>query len=128
MFKPIVAVVDDESEILELYEAYLGGRFDVRIFDSPIKFLEALENDKTLVLGTVITDLNMPKMDGVQMVAKARAMGFNFPFIILSGHLSKEKVAEAQCLGVFRLLEKPIEFDALEGIVAKWITDNQAHH
>lgn len=127
MNKPIIAAVDDENDILDLYATILESRYDVRTFDTPEKFLKALQEDKNFRIDTLITDLSMPKMDGLQMIAKAQALGFRFPFIIMSAYLNKEKVIEAVNLGVYRLMEKPIQFDVLENQIDQLMIEHDIH-
>ena len=110
MAKPIIYVVDDEADILDLYKNLLDQEFDVHTFNRPSLFLEALQNQIPVL---VITDLKMPEMDGLSMVRKSRELGFIFPFILLTGHLDKERALEAMEVGVFRVLEKPTDYNLL---------------
>jgi len=59
----------------------------------------------------------MPQMDGLQMIASANNSGFYFPFILLSGYLDKESAVQAVDHGVFRLLEKPVDYQALREVI-----------
>jgi response regulator RpfG family c-di-GMP phosphodiesterase len=102
-----VAVVDDETGLLELFKQVLKPYYEVLTFNSPKKFLDYISNHKTSPFEVLISDLKMPYMSGVEMIQEAQAKGFYFPSILLSGHLDKKSIFSAVDLGVYRLLEKP---------------------
>lgn len=110
--KPLIAVIDDEQDLLDNFESLLSEQFQIQTFSSPFKFLEALPSLEKNGLRLVITDFKMPKMNGLEMVQKGH-QSFRFPFIILSGHLEKQTVMDAVEIGVFRLLEKPTNHEDL---------------
>lgn len=110
---PKVVLVDDEVEILENLKELLCDDFDVKTFHSPQLFLQALSASDPLKPDVVISDLKMPGMTGVEMMAKAQKLGAHFPFILLSGHLDKDAAKTAVSLGAFRLLEKPCPYEEL---------------
>lgn len=122
--KPLIVAVDDESEILSNYDIIFADRFNLKTFDHPKKFLEALQSGLLDNIYVLITDLKMPYLDGVDMIRKARQLGSDFPFILLSGHLDKKAVMDATELGVFRLLDKPPSFDYLITTIEQLIIEH----
>lgn len=121
--KPLIAVVDDEQDLLDNFESLLSDQFQIQTFSSPFSFLEALPTLKQKGLQLVLTDFKMPKMNGLEMVQKGHA-DFRFPFIILSGHLEKQTVMDAVEIGVFRLLEKPTNHDELLATIDQLLLEN----
>lgn len=113
---PLIAVVDDETDLLENFETLLGDHYRVATFSSPENFLGDLPKLKEQ-LKIVVTDYRMPGMTGLQMIKKAYETGVQFPFVLLSGQLDKDMVIQAVNQGVFRLLEKPIDHDAIETVL-----------
>lgn len=110
-----IYVIDDEHEILENYVELFKDEFDILTFDDPKKFIHSLNSEQKPDL--VISDFKMPQMDGLQMIAAANDSGFYFPFILLSGYLDKESALQAVDHGVFRLLEKPVDYQALREVI-----------
>ncbi len=108
-----VALVDDESGILESFKAILKEHYEIFTFDNPNTFLETLVVKQPRPFDILITDFRMPQMTGLEMIQQAQKKNFFFPAIIFSGHLDKNSIMEAVDLGVFRLLEKPTSPDVV---------------
>src|SRR5690606_16298020 len=64
-----------------------------------------------------LTDVNMPKLSGLELLARARAAGLVTPFIFLTGYGDKEKAVKALRLGAMDFLEKPWDEDRLVAVV-----------
>lgn len=77
---------------------------------------EALKAMMTTPCHMVISDFNMPKLDGLQLLKAIRSYGptKRTPFIILSGRGDKELVQKAAQLGVNNFLVKPISVPVLQ--------------
>ncbi len=106
-----LALVDDESALLELYKEILGHTYEILTFENPQKFLSVLVHGEPFPFDILMTDLNMPGMNGIEMIKSAQKNGFYFPSILLSGYLDKNSVFAAVDLGVYRLIEKPTSPD-----------------
>jgi CheY-like chemotaxis protein len=110
-----ILIIDDDPAIIKLFEL-VAKKLGLRII--PAKDgVEGLKkfNQQNFLL--VITDLKMPKMDGVEFITKARqAPKFqNFPFIIVSGNL-QEFSADVALLKNLTILEKPIKRSEIEDL------------
>ena len=64
-------------------------------------------------LSVVITDLKMPRLDGVGMVGAIRKEDRNVPIVVVSGNLDLRSVTELGHLNVNALLNKPFSMAAL---------------
>jgi len=108
-----ILIIDDDPAIIKLFEL-VGKKLGLRIIPAR-DGVEGLKkfNQQNFLL--VITDLKMPKMDGVEFINKARlAPKFqNFPFVIVSGNL-QEFSADVALLKNLTILEKPIKRSAIE--------------
>lgn len=122
-----IVVIDDEKEITSLYTDILESRFQIIEFNKPEEFLKFLQFHNHPPFHAVITDFKMPKMTGMQMIQKAFAMGYKFPFIMLSGHLDKETVIKAVEYGAFRLIEKPVSAQALFETIDQIVIEHEMH-
>ena len=89
-----VLYVDDEPSLLELGKIFLEKEviFTVDILTSA---LEALERIKTEQYDAIISDYQMPEMDGITFLKQLKASGDATPFIIFTGRGREEVVIEA---------------------------------
>jgi len=98
-------IVDDETDIREILRESLSDHVDL-IFDAG-NGEEALEKLKTVSVHAILSDINMPKMNGLEFLRNLRKMGKSTPFIVLTGFGDKQMAIEALRLGAFDFLEKP---------------------
>ncbi len=61
----------------------------------------------------VLCDIKMPKMDGVEVLQKARENGLNVPFIMLTGHGNVSTAVEAMKSGAYDFISKPPDLNRL---------------
>ena len=99
-------VVDDEELILSFFAAFLRRRGDD--FELAANATEALERLERRSFDVLVTDLNMPGMNGIELVARANALQPNLVSILLTGRATKEDMVEAIKANVFDYLEKPV--------------------
>ena len=100
-----ILYVDDESALLEIGKLFLerGGHFSVETITSPQEALTLL-NSKTY--HAVISDYQMPGMDGIDFLKKVRASGNTIPFILFTGRGREEVVIQALNEGADFYLQK----------------------
>ena len=80
---------------------------------------EGAEVIRRLSPDIIVTDLKMPRMDGVEMIAKLREQGNRAKFIILTAYGDFKYAQSALRLGVSDYLLKPLKDGELEGAVRK---------
>ncbi len=117
-----ILVVDDSSTVRKFVSVSLSmqGFQVVTACDG----MDALEKLPTQKIDLVITDLNMPNMDGFELIKSLResASYKELPIVILtslSDSLSKERSIE---LGVHSFLRKPFSLEKVQYEVAKYIS------
>ena len=103
-----IYIIDDSDELLQGYRHVFQPVGEVHAFPGPTEFLKHLEDNPTCRPDLVVTDLSMPEMNGLEMVKKAQEKGVFFPCILVSGYLNKEMAIQANEIGVWRILEKPV--------------------
>ena len=112
-----VLFVDDEEINLFIMKKRFENNYDVITAISPIKALEILENEPKIK--TVITDLRMPEMDGLEFVEKAKSIYPNTSFFLLTGYEYNEEIDNAVKGGnVTRVFGKPFDFDEMNEVIA----------
>ena len=71
----------------------------------------------------VISDIQMPSMNGIELTKSIRKIDSNQQIIILSAHTDREYLLELINLGVSQFIVKPIDYDELLGMLSKIISD-----
>jgi two-component system response regulator AtoC len=109
-----VLVIDDEIEIRELIEEFLktGGHKVKTAEDGD----DALEVVKKGGIKCIISDIKMPRMDGIEFVSNLRKIDANVPVIFCTGlcpSLNEKTILE----GISNILIKPINFNELKSAV-----------
>jgi two-component system chemotaxis response regulator CheY len=116
-----VLVVDDEADIRKSVRLTLTkAGYDVIEAEDGGKGIEAIRSgDNPLMLDTIICDLVMPKINGMEAIAFFRNQFPGVPVIVLTGHPNVENASELFKQGVVDYLVKPIVPDKLAAAVAK---------
>lgn len=109
-------VVDDEDAMEILFrhmfkEEIKNKVFDLEFYISAAEALEAMDGDEDV--SVVLTDINMPRMDGFEFVEVLKQRNFTKPIFMISAYDDKERVKKAREMGVIELIPKPIDFDYL---------------
>ena len=119
-----IFVVDDEPDL----EALIKQKFRHQIRDGTVAFLFARDGvDALAALGgnsdvdMVVTDINMPRMDGLSLLQKLQEGEEKISTIIVSAYGDMSNIRTAMNRGAFDFLTKPIDFPDLEATIAKTI-------
>ena len=80
------------------------------------KAIETLHNEK---IDLIISDINLPKQNGINFVKKLREFNSKIPIILLSAYTHKEYLLEATRLKLVDYLVKPIDFTMLQTALQK---------
>ncbi|WP_457593052.1 EAL domain-containing protein [Hydrogenimonas sp.] len=92
--------------------------------------LEGIEQFRNNTVDLVITDINMPRMDGLRMIKQIREINKEIPILVLSAHNESEYFMSSIKLGVEGYLLKPIDLEqflgALDHIVEKLYLKEEA--
>jgi DNA-binding response OmpR family regulator len=112
-----IAIADDDPESLELLRAALQS--------SNVEISQAAGGGELVQLlvdrgpfDLIVTDIDMPWMDGIGVVRSARAAEITTPVLIVTGIARMGLQVAVARLGNARLLEKPIDVSALRDAVA----------
>ncbi|KYC44146.1 hybrid sensor histidine kinase/response regulator [Scytonema hofmannii PCC 7110] len=112
-----ILVVDDELLIKRLISQY----FRKKVSQQEYEFIfanngkEALEQIQTHSdIDLVLTDINMPEMDGLTLLNKLRESSYNFRTVVVSAYGDMKTIRQAMNQGAFDFINKPIDFQDLE--------------
>jgi DNA-binding response OmpR family regulator len=78
------------------------------------------------VFDLIITDNNMPRMTGLDLVRRLRDASFRGKILVLSAHLSAENRAAYEALGVDGMIPKPFDLHQLRAVIRQMAEDNAA--
>lgn len=113
--KPLILAVDDEHTICDLIRYSLEpAGMEVVTAENGKEALTLLEKEPVDV---IITDLLMPSMTGLEFIKEMKNRKSSIPIIIITAYGNMEMSQEIVKEGVFRLMEKPLDFDILVPIV-----------
>lgn len=124
-----ILVVDDEPDlellIVQKFRKQIRtGDFSFTFARDGIEALERLKNDTEIDI--VLTDINMPRMDGLDLLNHLKDMQDFLKAIIISAYDDMENIRTAMNRGAFDFVTKPINFQDLEVTIEKALQESQA--
>lgn len=105
-----VLIVDDEDELRVVLTEILSEHFEVVSTKSGAEALQALAKH---AFDAVLTDLNMPGMTGLELLAEIKAKHPDLPIILITARADKQVVVEALRGQAHDFFDKPVEYDKL---------------
>jgi len=119
----IVAVVDDDQSVLRSLEYLLeSADYAVRLFASG---QELLDSGCLLRIDCLISDIDMPDMDGFELLRLVRAQRPGFPIILITGYPETLKRLPLMDAGRSNVFTKPFHGPALLTAVGDAIRDSR---
>ena len=117
-----ILIVDDEPDLEMLIRQRFrrevrDGLYDFRFARNGAEALAALEGDPGVEL--VLSDINMPVMDGLALLARVRELGLPAGTVVVSAYGDLPNIRAAMNRGALDFLTKPIDFGDFEATVRK---------
>lgn len=117
MEKPTILLADDDADLRHALSQSLSlAGFDVVQYDSANG---VVDNINRSLYGVLITDIRMPKIDGLQLMSMALEIDPSLPVILITGHGDVAIAVEAMRAGAYDLIEKPFSADRLNNVVLR---------
>lgn len=114
-----ILIVDDEPDIVELFRQRF--RREVRHGDYALHFADSGENALELIrkgirpeLILILSDINMPGMDGLQLLQEIKRGWPQFMVMMVTAYGDDERRRRAAETGAVDFLSKPVDFDYLK--------------
>jgi len=105
-----IIIVDDDESIRKTFFLILNKNYRVYLAkDSG----EALQRFKRAKIDLIIADLKLPHLDGVEMIAKFRELGYRGNVILISAYPDLVKIDELSRLSISHFFVKPLDLDSL---------------
>ncbi|HTT77204.1 MAG TPA: sigma-54 dependent transcriptional regulator [Candidatus Binataceae bacterium] len=115
-----IVILDDEADMAEsLARVLTKAGYECLVTSDPAQGLRMLSSERPDLL---LTDLRMPAMDGMEVLAQAREIDPRLPVIVLTGHASIESAVAAVKAGAFDFLSKTFSNDQLKLTVERALT------
>ena len=108
-----VLIVDDEARLLKSIEAGLKNYRDDFVVLTALNGKAAVDIIESVDVDLLVTDLRMPEMDGFELLAYISNSHPFLPAIVMTAFATPEIEERVNESGIFKLLEKPIEFERL---------------
>lgn len=105
-----IIIVDDDESIRKTFFLILNKNYRVYLAkDSG----EALQRFKRAKIDLIIADLKLPYLNGVEMIAKFRELGYRGNVILISAYPDLVKIDELSRLSISHFFVKPLDLDSL---------------
>jgi CheY-like chemotaxis protein len=114
-----ILIVDDEPDVAELFRQRFRreareGTYVLHFAASGAEALERLSHTIEPQLIVILSDINMPGMDGLALLQEIKARWPDLPVMMVTAYGDDERRRRAGELGAFEFLTKPVDFDHLK--------------
>jgi DNA-binding NtrC family response regulator len=111
-----VMIIDDEQSVCELLTQVLTkANYSASSETDPIKAIEHIYKDKP---DCILLDIKMPKISGVELLAKIKEFDASIKVIMITGYGNLENAMESMKLGAFDYITKPFDLEFIRTVVA----------
>jgi CheY-like chemotaxis protein len=114
-----ILVVDDEPDVAELFRQQFRREARQRTYvmhfaGSGEAALDLLADEIQPTLIVVLSDINMPGMDGLQLLGEIKQRRPDLPVMMVTAYGDDERRRRAEELGAIEFISKPVDFDHLK--------------
>jgi CheY-like chemotaxis protein len=114
-----ILVVDDEPDVADLFRQRFrrearDGTYVIHFANSGEDALELLGEGIEPQLIVILSDINMPTMDGLELLGEIKQRFPQLPVMMVTAYGDDERRRRASELGAFEFLTKPVDFDRLK--------------
>ncbi|MBF0286509.1 MAG: response regulator [SAR324 cluster bacterium] len=119
-----ILVVDDERDLeilfsLQFRKEINNQELEFHFANDGMEALGILKNDTSHQIELVLTDIRMPKMDGLSLVSKIKEGGYLLEVIIVSAHGDMQNIRSAMNFGAFDFLIKPFDIQDIKNTIQR---------
>lgn len=119
-----VLIVDDEVDMaLALKESLKRYDFNPVVYHNPE---EVLASCNLMDFSLIITDMKMPKMNGIEFLQEIRKRHIFVPVIVITGFGTVENAVDAMKLGATDYIMKPFSFESLRAVIDRILPEDHA--
>lgn len=103
-------IIDDDRVFGEMLKKQLAEEYDVAAFSDPE---EAVAYFRERPVDIILTDLSMPKMDGIELLKIVKSESFNTDVVVMTAYARVDTAVEAMRQGAYDYIAKPFSVDEL---------------
>jgi CheY-like chemotaxis protein len=114
-----IIIVDDEPDVAELFRQRFRrearqGTYVMHFAASGEEALALLSSEIEPGVIVILSDINMPGMDGLQLLGEIKQRFPDLPVMMVTAYGDDERRRRARELGAFEFISKPVDFDFLK--------------
>jgi CheY-like chemotaxis protein len=114
-----ILVVDDEPDVAELFRQHFRretrqGTYVMHFATSGVEALDRLAEEIQPALVAVLSDINMPGMDGLELLGEIKQRRPDLPVMMVTAYGDGDRRRRARELGAIEFITKPVDFDRLK--------------
>ena len=114
-----ILIVDDESDVAELFRQRFRrevrqGTYVLHFAMSGEEALEKLDREIEPQLIVILSDINMPGMDGLALLREVKSRHPDLPVMMVTAYGDDERRQRAEQYGASEFITKPVDFDTLK--------------
>ena len=114
-----ILVVDDEPDVADLFRQQFRresrqGKYVMHFAASGEQALNLLTGEIQPELIVILSDINMPGMDGLELLDEIKQRRPDLPVMMVTAYGDDERRRRARELGAFKFITKPVDFDRLK--------------
>ena len=118
-----ILIAEDSEEIREVLDTYLCSKgYEVVGVDDGSKAAQTLQKEQ---FDIIISDINMPGLDGLELLNRAKQVSPEIPFVLITGFPSMENAIQAIRLGASDYITKPFKFNQIDLVLEKFVRNRQ---
>ena len=102
-----ILIIEDEAAIRRVLTKILSEESPTYLVDSAEDGLQGFEKIKNQDYDLILSDIKMPKMDGIELLEAVKKMKPEIPMVMISGHGDMELAIHSMKLGAFDYISKP---------------------
>jgi CheY-like chemotaxis protein len=119
-----ILIVDDEPDVADLFRQRFrrearDGTYVLHFAYSGEEALQKLDGEIEPQLIVILSDINMPGMDGLSLLERVKQRFPDLPVMMVTAYGDEERRRRASELGASHFLAKPVDFNHLKGQLAQ---------
>ena len=129
ILRPKILVVDDEPDLEHLVRQRMrreirSGEYSFTFAQNGVEALELLSQDQDIDM--VLSDINMPRMDGLTLLEQIPKVDPNIRSVIVSAYGDMKNIRTAMNRGAFDFITKPIDFEDMKVTIQRTLQPSSA--
>ena len=123
--KPVILVVDDESDMCEMLVTILYE--EGYVTDIVNRGKDAVKKVKDGGIDFVMLDIMMPEMDGIETLRQIKAVRHDIPVVMITAYATLKTAQESMRLGAYDYITKPFNLECVKEVIKQGLEEQYAN-